>query len=212
MPARVIVLAGPSGSGKTRLAHRLGLPVLALDDFYRDGNDPGLPLVQLPGGERLVDWDDPRSWDEQRALSTLEQLCRDGTARVPVYDIPTSRVTGSRELSLGRHTHVVAEGIFAAEIVAEVRERGLLRAAVCVRHHRLLTYALRLVRDLREHRKAPHVLVRRGWRLMRDEPRIIAHMRALGCEPMSPRSAEARLRNAAGSPAPPAAASDGGYV
>ena len=196
MPARVIVLAGPSGSGKTRLAHRLGLPVLALDDFYRDGSEPGLPQVRLPGGERLVDWDDPRSWDEPRALAALERLCHDGTAHVPVYDIPTNRVTGSRERSLGRHTHVVAEGIFAAEIVADLREHGLLCAAVCVRHHRLVTYALRLVRDLREHRKAPHVLVRRGWRLMRDEPRIIAHMEALGCEPLSPRRAEARLRGA----------------
>lgn len=190
----MIVLAGPSGSGKTRVASRLALPVLALDDFYRDASEPGLPLVQLPSGERLVDWDDPRSWDERRAMATLERLCHEGTARVPVYDIRTSRATGSREVSLGEHTHVVAEGIFAAEIVADVRERGLLCAAVCVRHHRLVTYALRLVRDLREHRKAPHVLLRRGWRLMRDQPALIAHMRSLGCEPMSPRRAESRLR------------------
>lgn len=190
----MIILAGPSGSGKTRLAERLGMPVLALDDFYREGDDPGLPRVDLPGGESIVDWDDVGSWDKQRALAALERLCWVGSVDVPVYDIPTSRVVGHRELSLGGHTHVVAEGIFAAEIVADVRERGLLCAAVCVRHHRVMTGALRLVRDLREHRKSPHVLLRRGWRLMREEPRIIAHMATLGCEPMSPGRAEARLR------------------
>lgn len=195
MPALVIVLAGPSGAGKSRLAGRLGLPVFALDDFYRDGDDPGLPRVELSGGESIVDWDDPGSWDRQRALHMLERLCGEGCAEVPVYDIRTSRVTGHRVLRLGGHSYLVAEGIFAAEIVADVRERGLLAAAVCVQHHRLITYALRLLRDLREHRKAPHVLVRRGWRLMRAEPGIVARMSERGCEPMSPRLAEQRLRD-----------------
>lgn len=190
----MIVLAGPSGSGKSRLAERLGLPVLALDDFYRDGDDPGLPRVELAGGESIVDWDDAGSWDRDRALTALELLCATGSATVPVYDLRSSRVTGSRVVTVGPHPHVVAEGIFASQIVADVRERRLLAAAVCVRHHRLVTFVLRLARDLREHRKAPHVLVRRGWRLMRTEPALVAHMVAAGCEPMSPRRAEARLR------------------
>jgi uridine kinase len=198
VPALVIVLAGPSGSGKSRLARRLGLPVLALDDFYRDGDDPGLPRVELSDGESIVDWDDPGSWDRQRALDAIDRLCHEGCAEVPVYDIRTSRVTGHRVLTLGERCYVVAEGIFAAEVVADVRERGLLAAAVCVQHHRLVTYALRLLRDLREHRKAPHVLVRRGWRLMRTEPEIVARMAERGCEPMSPRRAEQRLRDLIG--------------
>jgi len=194
----VIVLAGPSGSGKSRLARRLGLPVFALDDFYRDGDDPGLPRVELSDGESIVDWDDPGSWDRQRALDAIDRLCHEGCAEVPVYDIRTSRVTGHRVLTLGERCYVVAEGIFAAEVVADVRERGLLAAAVCVQHHRLVTYALRLLRDLREHRKDPHVLVRRGWRLMRTEPEIVARMAERGCEPMSPRRAEQRLRDLIG--------------
>ena len=55
-PARVIVVAGPSGSGKTVLCRLLsrdrGWPVVNLDDFYKDGDDPTLPLVELPGGQR----------------------------------------------------------------------------------------------------------------------------------------------------------------
>ena len=45
MHARVIVLAGPSGAGKSRLAERVGLPVLRLDDFYKNGDDPTLPGI-----------------------------------------------------------------------------------------------------------------------------------------------------------------------
>jgi uridine kinase len=190
----VIVLAGPSGSGKSRLAGRLRLPILALDDFYREGDDPDLPRVQLPGGESIVDWDAPGSWHRERALAALEGLCRDGHADVPVYDIPTNSVVGHRELRLDGAAHLVAEGIFAAEIVTDLRERGLLAEAVCVRHHRVVTYVLRLVRDLRERRKAPHVLLRRGWMLMRGEQAIVRHMAERGCRPMSPRQAEAYLR------------------
>ena len=45
MPASVIVLAGPSGAGKSRLAERIGLPVLRLDDFYKSGDDPTLRVL-----------------------------------------------------------------------------------------------------------------------------------------------------------------------
>lgn len=43
--AQVVVLAGPSGAGKSRSAERLGLPILRLDDFYKDGDDPTLPRI-----------------------------------------------------------------------------------------------------------------------------------------------------------------------
>lgn len=56
-----------------------------------------------------------------------------------------------------------------------------------------MTFALRLLRDLREHRKAPLVLVRRGWWLARREPAIVAALVAKGCAPMTPRQVEARL-------------------
>ena len=82
MPSRVIVLAGPSGAGKSRLAERLGLPVLRLDDFYRDLDAPGLPLVTEGANAGMVDWDDPRSWDHDAAVAALEELCRTGRTLV----------------------------------------------------------------------------------------------------------------------------------
>ena len=60
----------------------------------------------------------------------------------------------------------VAEGIFAQEVVGLCRDAGVLAAAYCVRQHPMVTFWRRLTRDLREHRKPPLVLLRRGLALM----------------------------------------------
>ena len=180
----VVILAGPSGSGKSHLAERLRWPVLRLDDFYRDHDAPDMPLSSLG----IVDWDDPRSWDGATAVAAIVQLCSTGHAEVPVYDIAGSRVVGTHTVTTGGMP-LIAEGLFAPEIVEACRAAGVLDHAICLRRPRLVTFALRLTRDLREGRKSPWVLVRRGWRLMRDEPRVIAHAVAHGCVAMSPRAA-----------------------
>ena len=51
----------------------------------------------------------------------------------------------------------------------------MLAAAYCVRQHPVVTFWRRLTRDLREHRKPPLVLVRRGLALLRDQRRVVAH-------------------------------------
>jgi uridine kinase len=197
VPARVVVVAGPSGSGKSRLCRRLeaslGVLTLNLDDFYKDGDDPTLPRVHLGPGQDIVDWDDPASWSQEDAVEALAALCRDGRAEVPVYDIAHDGRVGTRRVALGTPPYVLAEGLFAQEVVAGCRERGLLADAVCVRHHRLVTFWRRFTRDLREHRKPPLVLLRRGWLLMRAEPRVVAHAVAAGCVPLRPDQAYARL-------------------
>lgn len=181
-------MAGPSGSGKSHLAARLGWSVLRLDDFYCDADAAGLPRSSLG----IVDWDDPGSWDAVAAVGAIAELCASGSAEVPVYDIASSRRTGSRTLQAptGRF---IAEGLFAPVIVDACREAGLLDTAICLHRHRVVTFGLRLFRDLHEGRKAPWVLVRRGWRLMQDEPRIVAEAVAHGCTPMTPRQARRHL-------------------
>jgi uridine kinase len=190
--ARVIVLAGPSGSGKSRLSRRIGLPVLNLDDFYKDGSDPSLPRVDL-GHESIVDWDDPASWLMDEAVAAIEALCREGSVDVPVYDLARDGRVGHQVLDLGGAAFFVAEGIFAQEVVADCRDRGLLADAICVRNHRGVTFWRRLTRDLRERRKHPLVLLRRGLKLLRDEPEVVAHAVDLGCVPMTSEEAYRHL-------------------
>ncbi|MCW2754098.1 MAG: ATP-binding protein [Marmoricola sp.] len=171
---QVIVVAGPSGSGKSRLCRRLGLPTLNLDDFYKDGDDPN------------VDWDSPESWNTAAAVAAILELATSGTAEVPTYDISTSRRTGLHRLDLAGSQYFLAEGIFAPEIVAECRRLGLLADAVCVTQHPVLTFVRRLGRDLREHRKPPLVLLRRGLRLALHQRRVVDRAVVSGCRVVSP--------------------------
>lgn len=181
-------MAGPSGVGKSHLAQVLGWSVLRLDDFYRDGDDPDLPRSSLG----IPDWDDAGSWDAVAAVGSIAELCAAGEADVPVYDIAASRRTGTQHLEVG--DWFIAEGLFAPVVVAACRDAGLLDAAICLRRHRLVTFGLRLARDLREGRKSPWVLVRRGWRLKNDDDRVVAAAVAAGCTPMTPRQARRVLR------------------
>jgi uridine kinase len=182
---RVVIVAGPSGAGKSRLAAHLqdrhGWPIVRLDDFYRDGDDPSLPF--LPMG--VPDWDDPRSWHADAAVHALVALCRNGVVDLPTYDISSSRTVGHTAVSAQPGQPIVAEGIFAAEIIADLAAAGVLAAAYCVHAGRWLTFCRRLVRDLAERRKPPWVLWRRGLLLCRQEPEIVARHVALGACPVS---------------------------
>ncbi|QFZ74626.1 uridine kinase [Streptomyces fagopyri] len=195
IPTRVALLCGPSGSGKSLVAAHSGLPVLRLDDFYKEGDDPTLPLVD---GSSDIDWDHPRSWDAERAVAAIEELCRTGRTTVPVYDISLSARTGAEALRIERTPLFIAEGIFAAEIVEHCRELGLLGDALCLSRGPVTTFRRRFVRDLKEGRKSVPFLLRRGWRLMRAERSIVARQTTLGAHPCDKDEALGRLAAAAG--------------
>ncbi|WP_235509547.1 uridine kinase family protein [Terrabacter sp. Soil811] len=190
---RVILLTEPSGAGKSRLSARLstthGWPVVRLDDFYREASDPQLPRSPLG----IPDWDHADSWDAQAAVEALRTLVDDGRVEVPVYDIGASAVTGRHVVEARPTDFVLAEGLFAGRLVEPLRREGLLADALCVRQNRSLTALRRFVRDLSERRKPPHILVRRGLALWRDEPRVVAQARADGARCLHPRQAESEL-------------------
>ncbi|MEU9124083.1 ATP-binding protein [Streptomyces sp. NPDC048506] len=195
--ARVVLLTGPSGSGKSSLAARSGLPVLNLDDFYKEGTDPTLP--RLPDGS--TDWDSPLSWDADVAVAAIHALCGTGRTEVPVYDIATSARVGTSALDLGGAPLFIAEGVFAADVIAQCRAAGLLADALCLCGRPTTTFRRRLARDLREGRKSAPYLVRRGLRLLRNERTIVARHRALGAHACAKPEALARIAAAGATPA-----------
>lgn len=180
--ARVIILAGPSGSGKTSLSTRTGIRAVSLDHFYRDDTEDGMP--RFPTG--LIDWDDPASWNHDEARDALIELCRAGSAQIPVYDIPTNRRTAVQTLCLDEaETVFIAEGVFAASLVDDLREAGVLADALCIARSPLRNMWYRFLRDLGEGRKAPHVLVLRGMHLARKEPAMVRGWIRQGCRPVT---------------------------
>ncbi|MFI9152214.1 uridine kinase [Streptomyces sp. NPDC053367] len=194
IPTRVVLLCGPSGSGKSLLAARSGLPVLRLDDFYKEGDDPTLPRVP---GSSDIDWDHPDSWDADAAVAAIGELCRTGRTDVPVYDLSLSARTGAETVDIGRTAAFIAEGIFAAEIVERCRRQGLLADALCLSRGPVTTFRRRFLRDLKEGRKSVPFLLRRGWRLMRSERSIISRQTALGAHACDRDEALDRLAAAA---------------
>ncbi|WP_240643818.1 uridine kinase family protein [Antribacter gilvus] len=183
--ARIVLLTGPSGSGKTSLGRRVGAPVVQLDDFYFDIDHPGLP--QRYGS---VDWDSPATWDSVAAMEALRSVVTTGRSEVPVYDIPTSRRTGTTVVETQGCPVVIAEGIFAAELVAVCREEGILADAICLQQPRLVSFWYRFLRDVAEARKPLGTLLRRGLGLLRAEPRLIERWVSLGCRTTSPAQAQ----------------------
>ncbi|MFC0675061.1 NUDIX domain-containing protein [Brachybacterium hainanense] len=191
-PRRIVLVAGPSGSGKGMMARRSGLPLVALDDFYRDEDDPGLPRRF-----GIVDWDDPASWNEGEALAALTALAHDGAADLPEYSIPRSRRTGSTRLALGEERLIVAEGIFAARLLPPLAALGLLADALVLDRPTPLVFGLRLARDLRDSRKPPLTLLRRGWGLAGDQAGDIAAWTAAGMRPVGLHEGVRALRSLA---------------
>lgn len=188
-PRRIVLLTGPSGSGKGMVTRRSGVPALNLDDFYRDGDDPSLPRrFGIP------DWDLPASWDDGAALGALTALAHDGAAEIPTYSISRSRRTGTTHLEIGDAPLFIAEGIFAAELIAPLTAAGLLADAIVLDRPVPVVFVLRLLRDLREHRKSFPILLQRGTALARQQGRDMARWIRAGLRPYGLRAAVRRLR------------------
>lgn len=188
----IVLVAGPSGSGKSRLARAAGLPKINLDDFYRDGDAPGLPRAR-----GIVDWDDPATWDGTAAVAAIVAAAEQDVVELPVYAIAANARTGTQCLVLGEAQAVVVEGVFAVETLAPLRDHGLTLCPVWLDRDRTLVALLRLRRDIREHRKPLSVLLRRGFALWRAQPGQRQRALVAGFEPLCMRAALRRMRTLA---------------
>lgn len=200
----IILVAGPSGSGKSRLSGQTGVPQVRLDDFYFDDDHPDMPVIELSGGVRMIDWDDRASWNLDAAVTALREISRRGSATVPSYEIAANRAVGAHVFDAGDSPAVICEGIFAIDLVEPLREAGVEVAAIWLDRPRWFNFARRLHRDLRERRKPPVVLVRRGLALLGQEPALRRSALAAGFSPLGMNAAAARIHRILGEQ-PPAA-------
>ncbi|MGW6931638.1 uridine kinase family protein [Lentzea sp. NPDC054927] len=186
---RAVLLAGPSGSGKSTLAAHLGWPVLRLDDFYRDGDDPLLPRDE----HGRADWDAIGSWNADAALKAIIELSETGRTDAPVYSISEDRKVGTQTIELGDAPAFIAEGLFADLLVEGAREAGVLRDAIVLAPSPPVTFVRRFARDVAEARKPVPTLLRRGLRLMREQPQVVKRCVNAGMRRTTPTRARTEL-------------------
>jgi uridine kinase len=184
-----VLLAGPSGSGKSTLAAHLGWPVLRLDDFYRDGDDPLLPKDE----HGRADWDAIGSWNADKALQAVIELSETGKVEAPVYSIGEDRAVGTQTIELGDAPAFIAEGLFADLLVQGAKEAGVLRDAIVLAPSPPVTFVRRFARDVAEARKPVPTLIRRGLRLMREQPQVVRRCVDAGMRRTTPSKARAEL-------------------
>ncbi|MEJ2857303.1 MULTISPECIES: uridine kinase family protein [unclassified Saccharothrix] len=184
---RVVLLAGPSGSGKSTLAAHLGWPVLRLDDFYREGDDPLLPR----DAAGRADWDAEESWNTADALAAVVELATTGRVEAPVYALGEDRRVGCRVVET--EGPFIAEGLFADRLVSGAREAGVLLDAIVLAPNAFVTFVRRFARDVAEARKPVPLLLRRGLRLLREQPSVVRRCAVAGMRRLTPHQAREQL-------------------
>lgn len=186
---QLVLVAGASGSGKSRLAHASECLAFRLDDFYYDADHPGHVLTDYG----IIDWDDVASWNAEAAVTALRTLIATGEVETPEYSISESRAIGRHTVTLGNCDCIVAEGVFAIELLPHLHAAGMPATAIYLDRPGWLVFALRLRRDLARKRKSRRVLLRRGLALWRAQPDLKRRAVAAGFTPLSMRRALAEI-------------------
>lgn len=117
----LIAIAGGSASGKSFLAEKLqkklaplnsAATVLALDDYFRDLNDPELPRTD----DGRLCFDAPESYHEKEFKDDVMALLRGEPRQIPQYDKGPMKRVGNRPAAYPEKI-IIAEGLFAVRFL-----------------------------------------------------------------------------------------------
>ena len=158
-----------------------------------EAEGPGADVKAPITSYGIIDWDDPAVWDAGAALEALRHLMENGQVEVPEYSIPLSRAVGRHTLKLDGRTCILAEGIFAIEMLGHLQKAGIPATAIYLDRPRWLVFLLRLRRDLALKRKPPLVLLRRGLALWKAQPDHKRRALAAGFTPLAMKRALAAV-------------------
>ena len=185
----LIGVAGPSCAGKSEISNKLAsvlnAPILSLDSYYRQLDEPSYD-------ERAKsNFDAPDALDSELLLTQVRSLAAGSAIQKPIYDFTCHNRSAEAEFVIPQD-FLIVEGLFAL-YWPEIRRLYSLRVFVNVDHE--TCFERRLVRDVRERGRTPES-VREQYaatvRPMADKYVIPtsahADIRLDGCQPI-PRSA-----------------------
>jgi len=150
----IIAVGGGSGSGKTTLAGSLQKriresSILSYDSYYRDQS-------ALPLEERVkVNFDDPRSLDEELFLQGLAKLHQNQSIEVPVYDFST-HTRRSETATFVPTPIILVEGILVFSIP---RPKKYYDYLIYVDAESDIRLCRRILRDEKERRRTPDSVI-----------------------------------------------------
>ena len=87
----------------------------------------------------------------------------------------------------------IAEGLFADRLVSGAREAGVLLDAIVLAPNAFVTFVRRFARDVAEARKPVPLLLRRGLRLLREQPSVVRRCAVAGMRRLTPQQAREQL-------------------
>jgi len=118
----LVLITGGSCSGKTFLADQLkdklgqqGVSVMPLDSFFRDLDDPDLPLNK--SGQSLFDV--PDSYHQQEFISAVRALLSGKDSQIPYYDRGLNRRMPEKFQVVESRPIVIVEGLFVMTMLDE---------------------------------------------------------------------------------------------
>ncbi len=146
----VIAITGPSGSGKTYFAKKIkelfptDLLVMGFDNYCKD-------FSKITHDFSLLNYDEPASYDGEQLAKDIEQLKRNHTIYMPLYDFVTHSRKNETQLVTPKKI-ILIEGLFPLNYSALARQIDYVVYIDALKETR---FSRRLSRDQLERGRSP---------------------------------------------------------